>query len=56
MTSFTDYDEGSLGSGLIGAFGNRKLRRKEQQLRRMLIAIELLYKVLITYKVKRMMI
>lgn len=28
MTSFTDYDEGSLGSGLIGAFGNRKLRRK----------------------------
>lgn len=28
MTSFTDYDEGSLGSGLIGAFGNRKLRKK----------------------------
>lgn len=28
MTSFTDYDEGSLGSGLIGAFGNRRLRRK----------------------------
>lgn len=28
MTSFTDYDEGSLGSGLIGAFGNRKLRRE----------------------------
>lgn len=28
MTSFTDYDEGSLGSGLIGAFSNRKLRRK----------------------------
>lgn len=28
MTSFTDYDEGSLGSGLIGSFGNRRLRRK----------------------------
>lgn len=34
MTSFTDYDEGSLGSGLIGAFGNRKLRRKRAAIRK----------------------
>lgn len=27
MTSFTDYDEGTLGTGLIGAFKNKKLRR-----------------------------
>lgn len=34
MTSFTDYDEGSLGSGLIGAFGNRKLRRKKAAIKK----------------------
>lgn len=28
MTSFTDYDEGSLGTGLIGAFKNKKLRKR----------------------------
>lgn len=34
MTSFTDYDEGSLGSGLIRAFGNRKLRRKRAAIKK----------------------
>lgn len=34
MTSFTDYDEGSLGSGLIGAFSNRKLRRKRAAIKK----------------------
>lgn len=34
MTSFTDYDEGSLGSGLIGAFGNRRLRRKRSAIKK----------------------
>lgn len=34
ITSFTDYDEGSLGSGLIGAFGNRKLRRKRAAIKK----------------------
>lgn len=34
MTSFTDYDEGSLGSGLIGAFGNRKLRGKRAAIKK----------------------
>lgn len=34
MTSFTDYDEGSLDSGLIGAFGNRKLRRKRAAIKK----------------------
>lgn len=34
MTSFTDYDEGSLGSGLIGAFGNRRLRRKRAAIKK----------------------
>lgn len=34
MTSFTDYDEGSLGSGLIGAFGNRSLRRKRAAIKK----------------------
>lgn len=34
MTSFTDYDEGNLGSGLIGAFGNRKLRRKRAAIKK----------------------
>lgn len=28
MTSFTDFDEGTLGTGLIGAFKNRKLRKR----------------------------
>lgn len=34
MTSFTDYDVGSLGSGLIGAFGNRKLRRERAAIKK----------------------
>lgn len=34
MTSFTDYDEGSLGSGLIGAFSNRGLRRKRSAIKK----------------------
>lgn len=34
ITSFTDYDEGSLGSGLIGAFGNRRLRRKRAAIKK----------------------
>lgn len=34
MTSFTDYDEGSLGSGIIGAFSNRKLRRKRAAIKK----------------------
>ena len=34
MASFTDYDEGSLGSGLIGAFSNRKLRRKRAAIKK----------------------
>lgn len=33
MTSFTDYDEGTLGTGLIGAFSNRKLRRKRAKIK-----------------------
>lgn len=33
MTSFTDYDEGTLGTGLIGAFGNRKLRRRRAKIK-----------------------
>lgn len=33
MTSFTDYDEGTLGTGLIGAFGNRKLRKRRRQVK-----------------------
>lgn len=28
MTSFTDFDEGTLGTGLRGAFRNKKLRRR----------------------------
>lgn len=34
MISFTDYDEGSLGSGLIGAFSNRRLRRKRAAIKK----------------------
>ena len=33
MTSFTDYDEGTLGAGLIGAFKNRKLRKRRAAVR-----------------------
>lgn len=33
MTSFTDYDEGTLGTGLIGAFSNKKLRRRRRQVK-----------------------
>ena len=34
MTSFTDYDEGTLGTGLIGAFGNRGLRRRRREIKK----------------------
>lgn len=33
MTSFTDYNEGILGTGLIGAFKNRKLRKRRAAVR-----------------------
>lgn len=33
MTSFTDYDEGTLGTGLIRAFKNRKLRKRRAAVR-----------------------
>lgn len=33
MTSFTDFDEGTLGTGLRGAFRNRKLRRRRAAIR-----------------------
>lgn len=33
MTSFTDFDEGTLGTGLIGAFRNRKLRKRRAAIR-----------------------
>lgn len=33
MSSFTDYDEGTLGTGIIGAFGNKKLRREKNRIR-----------------------
>lgn len=33
MTSFTDYDEGTLGTGLIGAFSNKKLRKKRTRIK-----------------------
>lgn len=33
MTSFTDYDEGTLGTGLIGAFKNRRLRKRRAAVR-----------------------
>lgn len=33
MTSFTDFDEGTLGTGLRGAFGNKKLRRRRAAIR-----------------------
>lgn len=33
MTSFTDFDEGTLGTGLRGAFRNRKLRKRRAAIR-----------------------
>lgn len=33
MTSFTDFDEGTLGTGLRGAFRNRKLRKRRAAVR-----------------------
>lgn len=33
MTSFTDFDEGTLGTGLRGAFRNKKLRRRRAAIR-----------------------
>lgn len=33
MTSFTDFDEGALGTGLRGAFRNKKLRRRRAAIR-----------------------
>ena len=34
MTSFTDYDEGTLGTGLIGAFGNSRLRAERRRIKK----------------------
>lgn len=34
MTSFTTYDEGSDGTGLIGLFGNKRLRRERERIRK----------------------
>lgn len=33
MSSFTELDEGTLGTGLQGAFGNKRLRRRRNRLR-----------------------
>lgn len=33
MTSFTDFDDGTLGTGLRGAFRNKKLRRRRAAIR-----------------------
>lgn len=33
MQSFTDYDEGTLGTGIIGAFGNKRLRRERNRIK-----------------------
>lgn len=33
MTSFTDYDEGSLGTGLFGAFSNKRLREERSRIK-----------------------
>lgn len=33
MTSFTDFDEGTLGTGLRGAFRNKKLRKRRAAIR-----------------------
>lgn len=32
MASFTDYDEGTLGTGLIGAFTNKRLRKERRRI------------------------
>ena len=34
MTSFTEFDEGTLGSGLIGAFTNKGLRRQRERVKK----------------------
>lgn len=34
MTSFYTYDEGTLGTGLIGAFSNRKLKKTRDRIKR----------------------
>lgn len=34
MTSFTDYDEGTLGTGLIGAFKNSSLRKRRREIKK----------------------
>lgn len=34
MTSFTDYEEGTLGTGLIGAFTNRRLKRERERIKK----------------------
>ena len=34
MTSFYTYDEGTLGTGLIGAFSNRKLKKTRERIKR----------------------
>ena len=34
MTSFTDYDEGTLGTGLIGAFTNKRLKRERERIKK----------------------
>lgn len=33
MTSFTEYDAGSDGTGLIGLFGNKRLRRERERIK-----------------------
>lgn len=33
MSSFTDYDEGTLGTGIIGAVGNKKLRAERRRIK-----------------------
>lgn len=34
MTSFTDYDEGTLGTGLIGTFTNKRLKRERERIKK----------------------
>lgn len=33
MQSFTDYDEGTLGTGIMGALGNKRLRRERNRIK-----------------------
>lgn len=33
MSSFTDYDEGTLGTGIMGAIGNKGLRRERRRIK-----------------------